>query len=161
MNKDAYSRTFTFSSLSQLISQMSPNCSPYFYNGPSIVSFPHIIQNNKKKILSRFPVLIISSKEKNPKFSTWLQDATGSSFICNFINYSVQFSHSVMSDSLWPHEAQHARPPCPSPTPRVHPNPCPLSRWCHPLTVTFPLTHRTRTPQPRVFVLAFLPQLFK
>ena len=45
---------------------------------------------------------------------------------------SVQFSRSVMSDSLQPHEPQHARPPCPSPTPRVHPNPCPLSRWCHP-----------------------------
>ena len=37
-----------------------------------------------------------------------------------------------MSDSLWPHESQHARPPCPSPTPRVYPNPCPLSQWCHP-----------------------------
>ena len=37
-----------------------------------------------------------------------------------------------MSDSLWPHELQHARPPCPSQTPRVHPNPCPLSQWCHP-----------------------------
>ena len=37
-----------------------------------------------------------------------------------------------MSDSLRPHEPQHARPPCPSPTPRVHPNSCPLSRWCHP-----------------------------
>ena len=45
---------------------------------------------------------------------------------------SVQFSRSVMSDSLWPHELQHARPSCPSPTPRVHPNSCPLSRWCHP-----------------------------
>ena len=45
---------------------------------------------------------------------------------------SVQFSHSVMSDSLWPHELQHARPPCLSPTPRVHPNSCPWSRWCHP-----------------------------
>ena len=45
---------------------------------------------------------------------------------------SVRFSRSVMSDSLWPHEPQHARPPCPSPTPRVHPNPCPLSQWCHP-----------------------------
>ena len=45
---------------------------------------------------------------------------------------SVQFSHSVMSDSLWPHEMKHARPPCPSPTPKVHPNPCPLSQWCHP-----------------------------
>ena len=45
---------------------------------------------------------------------------------------SVQFSHSVMSNSLLPHELQHTRPPSPSPTPRVHPNPCPLSRWCHP-----------------------------
>ena len=45
---------------------------------------------------------------------------------------SVQFSHSVVSDSLRPHESQHARPPCPSPTPGVHPNPCPLSQWCYP-----------------------------
>ena len=45
---------------------------------------------------------------------------------------AVQFSHSVVSDSLQPHELQHARPPCPSPTPRVYPNSCPLSRWCHP-----------------------------
>ena len=37
-----------------------------------------------------------------------------------------------MFNSLWPHEPQHARPPCPSPTPGVHPNPCPLSWWCHP-----------------------------
>ena len=42
--------------------------------------------------------------------------------------YSVLFSRSVMSNSLQTHELQHARPPCPSPTPRVHPNPCPLSR---------------------------------
>ena len=46
--------------------------------------------------------------------------------------FSVQFSHSVMSDSLWPHESQHARPPSPSPTPRVHSNSSPSSRWCHP-----------------------------
>ena len=45
---------------------------------------------------------------------------------------SVQFSCSVMSDSLQPHGLQHARPPCTSPTPRVYPNSCPLSRWCHP-----------------------------
>ena len=45
---------------------------------------------------------------------------------------SVQFSHSVVSNSLRPHESQHARPPCPSPTPRVYSNSCPLSRWCHP-----------------------------
>ena len=45
---------------------------------------------------------------------------------------SVQFSHSVMSDSLRPHELQHNRPPCPSPTPRVHSNSCPSSEWYHP-----------------------------
>ena len=44
---------------------------------------------------------------------------------------SVQFSHSVMSDSLRPHELQHARPPCPSPTPGVHSDSCPSSWWCH------------------------------
>ena len=49
-----------------------------------------------------------------------------------YLFQSVHFSHSVMSDTLWPHEPQHARPPRPSPTPRVQPNPCPLSRWCHP-----------------------------
>ena len=47
-------------------------------------------------------------------------------------NVSVQFSRSVVSDSLWPHESQHARPPCPSPTPGVHSNSCPSSLWCHP-----------------------------
>ena len=45
---------------------------------------------------------------------------------------SVQFSHSVVSDSLRPHESQHARPPCPSPTPGVYPNSCPSSWWCLP-----------------------------
>ena len=45
---------------------------------------------------------------------------------------SVQFSHSVLSDSLRPHESQHARPPCPSPTPGVHPHSRPSSQWCHP-----------------------------
>ena len=45
---------------------------------------------------------------------------------------SVQFSRSVVSDSLWPHESQHSRPPCPSPTPRVHSDSRPSSQWCHP-----------------------------
>ena len=48
---------------------------------------------------------------------------------------SVQFNHSVMSDSLWPHGLQHARPPYPSPTPAVYANSCPLRRWCH-LTIS-------------------------
>ena len=47
---------------------------------------------------------------------------------------SVKFSHSVVSNSLQPHGLQHVRPPCPSPTPRVHSNSCPLSQWCHPTT---------------------------
>ena len=44
---------------------------------------------------------------------------------------SVQFSRSVVSNSLRPHESQHTKPPCPSPTPRVYSNSCPSSRWCH------------------------------
>ena len=66
------------------------------------------------------------------------------------LNYeisSVQFSCSVVSDSLWPHEPQHARPPCPSPTPRVHPNPCPLSRWYHP-TISSSVVPFSSCPQP-------------
>ena len=46
--------------------------------------------------------------------------------------YLVQFSCSVVSDSLQPHGLQHVRPPCPSPTPRVYSNSCSLSQWCHP-----------------------------
>ena len=46
---------------------------------------------------------------------------------------SVQFSCSVVSDSLWPHELQHTRPPCPSPAPGVYSDSCPLSQWCHPI----------------------------
>ena len=52
--------------------------------------------------------------------------------VYNGIFSSVQFSLSVVSDSLWLHGPQHARPPCPSPTPGVYPNSRPLSRWCHP-----------------------------
>ena len=66
----------------------------------------------------------------------WFADIFSSSVHCLFILLvvafairSVQFSHSVVSDSLWP---EHARPLCSSPTPRVQPNPCPSSRWCHP-----------------------------
>ena len=57
-------------------------------------------------------------------------------YIAIMFYISVQFSRSVVSNSLQPHELQHTRPPCPSPTPRVHPNPCPLSQWCHPTIVS-------------------------
>ena len=49
-----------------------------------------------------------------------------------WLQCQLQCSRSVGSDSLRPHEPQHTRPPCPSPTPRVYPNSCPSSRWCHP-----------------------------
>ena len=60
---------------------------------------------------------------------------------------SIQFSHSVVSDCLWPHGLQHTRPPCPSPTPRVYPNSCPLSRWCHP-TISSSVVPFSSCPQP-------------
>ena len=50
---------------------------------------------------------------------------------------SVHFSHSVVSDSLWPHESQHTRPPCPSPTPGGHSDSRPSSQWCHPTISSF------------------------
>ena len=60
---------------------------------------------------------------------------------------SVQFSCWVMSDSSWSHEPQHPRPPCPSPTAGVHPNPCPLSWWCHPtiLSSVVPFSSRLQS----------------
>ena len=70
-------------------------------------------------------------------------------YICSFSNIfplSVQFSHSVVSDSLQPHESQHTRPPCLSPTPRIHPNPCSLSCWCHP-TISFSIVPYSSCPQ--------------
>ena len=50
----------------------------------------------------------------------------------SYLTWHKFSSVAVMCDSLWLHEPQHARPPCPSPTPGVHPNPCLMSRWCHP-----------------------------
>ena len=66
---------------------------------------------------------------------------------------SVQFSRSVVSDSLRPHESQHARPPCPSPTPRVHSDSRPLSQWCHPVisSSVVPFSLPPIPPSIRVF----------
>ena len=63
------------------------------------------------------------------------------------INYSVQFSSVAQScPTLWPHESQHARPPCSSPTPEVHSNSCSSSRWCH-LAISSSVTHFSSCPQ--------------
>ena len=64
---------------------------------------------------------MISTASSNYYLGPWIQFS------------SVQFSRSDVSKSLSPHESQHARPPCPSPTPRSYSNACPLSRWCHPV----------------------------
>ena len=68
----------------------------------------------------------------------------------NLFFSSVQFSRSVVSDSLQPHESQHTRPPCPS-TPRVYSNSCPLSRWCHPNICCPLLLPSSISPSIRVF----------
>ena len=60
--------------------------------------------------------------------------------------FNVQFSWSVVSDSLWPHGLQHTRLPCPSPTPGVHSNSCPLSWWCHP-TISVSVVPFSSCPQ--------------
>ena len=62
----------------------------------------------------------------------WSDLATAAAAHVLFQFSSVQFSCSVVSDALQPHELQHARPPCPSPTPGIYSNSCPLSQWCHP-----------------------------
>ena len=71
-----------------------------------------------------------------------------------FVYYSVQFSCSVVSNSLRPHESQHARPPYPSPTPGVYPNPCPLSRWTQ-------LSRPLSSPSPPALNLSQHRGLFK
>ena len=65
-------------------------------------------------------------------------------YVCMFV--SVQFSRSVMSNTLQPHESKHTRPPCPSPTPRVYSNSCPSSQWCHP-TISSSLIPFSSCPQ--------------
>ena len=73
---------------------------------------------------------------RSPKSKGWKWKCKGnilkSFWFLQAIRSSVQFCRSVMSYSLPPHRLQHARPPCPSPTPGVYSNSCPLSRWCHP-----------------------------
>ena len=73
-----------------------------------------------------------------------------------FNQLSVQFSCSLTSDSLQPHELQHARPPCPSPSPRVYSDSCPLSQWCHPTisSSVVPFSHHQSFPASRSFQMS-------
>ena len=69
---------------------------------------------------------------QNKAYPSCIRCNLKSNSVCALQSCSVQFSRSVVSDSLRPHESQHTRPPCPSPTPRVHSNSRPSSQWCHP-----------------------------
>ena len=102
------------------------------------------------------------------KFSfSWWRPVTSKclfwAWICMFSDYelldaeSVQFSRSVVSNSLWPHGLQHPRPPCPSPTPRACSNSYPLSWWCHPTISSYP----PLSPSPPAFSLTQHQGLFQ
>ena len=72
-------------------------------------------------------------QEKEKKNHSYWKGRSKTKFVENTaFSPSIQFSHSVISDSLWPHESQHVRPPCPSPTPGVYSNSYSSSQWCHP-----------------------------
>ena len=75
-----------------------------------------------------------------------------------YIENSVQFSRSVVSDSLRPNESQQARPPCPSPTPRAYSNSCPSSSWCHPAisSSVIPFSRPQSLPTPESFPMSQL-----
>ena len=74
---------------------------------------------------------MIKNNKKNQQYLAFADVTMGCIFL-NIIFSSLQFSHSVMANSLRPHESQYTRPLCPSPTPGIHSNLCPSSRWCHP-----------------------------
>ena len=89
---------------------------------------------------------LIGVQRKSSMSRFWDYLILFSLYFLNSIISSVLFSSSVMSNSLQSHEPQHARPPCPSPTTRVHPNPCPLSQWCH-LTISSSVIPFSSCPQ--------------
>ena len=99
--------------------------------------YPFLICKGDWKGICIFPILNMGSashSHQNREFPPSYNKVQIPEFHKNdkCLHPSVQFSRSVVSNSLRPHEPQHARPPCPSPTPRVHPNPCLSSRWYHP-----------------------------
>ena len=91
-----------------------------------------IIEKDTCTLMFIAPLCTIASTWKQPRCPSEDKRIKKMQYIHNVIFSSVQFSHSVVSDSLQPHESQHARPPCPSPTPRVYSNSCPSSQWFHP-----------------------------
>ena len=110
---------------------------PLFWAHQHFILFSEIIitlLNDEKRTWAKSLGLEINSGKTLTSASSEWATANGEKLYGKiFSNFSsVQFSRSVVSDSLRPHESQHARPPCPSPTPGVHSDSCPLSLWCHP-----------------------------
>ena len=98
-----------------------------FFNIQKSINVIHHINNlkNKSHVIISIDAEKAFDKIQHPLMIKTLQKA-------GIEGTSVQFSWSVVSDCLWPHELQHARPPCPAPTPRVHSDSRPSSQWCHP-----------------------------
>ena len=100
-----------------------------------LVSYAILISVEEKVIWLYLEILNKSLTKFNTHYDQNIQEnrTWGTWEILNMVaSVSVQFSHSVVSDSLQPHGLQNARPPCPSPTPRVYSNSCPLRQWCRP-----------------------------
>ena len=106
-----------FSSVSQLCPTL---CDPVNHSTPGLPVHHQLPESTQTHV--HWVIDTIQSSHSILKTAPWVS--------VQFI--SVQFSPSVMSDSFWPHESQHIRPPCPSPTPGVHSNSHSSSRWCHP-----------------------------
>ena len=103
-------------------------------------------------------MIVVLAELSFPDLLVMMSASFGIILLFPFLSCSMvcEIFSSVVSDSLWPHEPQHARPPCPSPTPRVrHPNPRPLSWWCHP-TISSSVT-----PSPPAFRLPQHKSLFQ
>ena len=101
--------------------------------GLSLITAPHIVQSTRLAILRGKKMNQDSLKDAIFQLTTMIKGGRKKWRKCHNCKFSsVQFSRSVVSNSLRAHELQHARPPCQSSTPGVHSNSRPLSRWCHP-----------------------------
>ena len=96
-------------------------------------------KKKREKERNTFPMCSLESK-------FLVSDGFSITWVNKHVHVHTQFSRSVVSDSLWPHELQHTRPPSPSPTPGVYSNSCPLSWWRHP-TISFSVVPFSSCPQ--------------
>ena len=114
--------------------QHTHNSGPLHYSSPlTRALFPLTSHDSFSHLLQIFAQKSVSQQASNLfKIILCLLSPIPLVLLCLSSISSVQFSNSVASDSLWPHVSQHAGPPCPSPSPGVHSDSRPLSRWCHP-----------------------------